>query len=57
MTIAVICMVRNLFVFFKGQGPPLRDIPLLKLNDTGLFCGNMAYAYELAAQYLSRSPA
>lgn len=28
-------------------------IPLVNFENTGTFCGNMAYAYELAAAYLS----
>lgn len=37
----------------SGQGPAIDRIVLVNTSNTGTFCGNMAYAYELAAAYLS----
>ncbi len=51
---AFICLLHNLYLFITGQGVSPKEIPLVRFESTGTFCGNMAYAYELAAAYLSR---
>lgn len=47
--------MRNMYTWITGQGPSWDEIPKVNVSNTGTFCGNMAYAYELAAAYLSCS--
>ena len=53
ISVAFICLIHNYFLFFTGSGATFADIPMVNFENTGTFCGNMAYAYELAAGYLS----
>lgn len=46
---------KNLHTIYMGKGIPFDQVPKVDTEYTGQFTGNVAYAFELSAVYLSRT--
>lgn len=53
MFIAYSFLAKNIYTAAVGQGPNLADIPLISPKNSGVLMGNVAYAFEVASNYLS----
>ena len=53
MLLAYLILVKNVYTGFLGDGPGLKNVKMMDIKYTGLFAGNIAYAFEVASNYLS----
>lgn len=53
MALAYVIFGRNVYRGLNGMGPKFSEIPLWKMDKTGVYAGNVAYAFEVASNYLS----
>ena len=46
-------LLRNLVSWVEGKGPPFSEIKLFEWKNIGVWGGNLAYAFEVASNFLS----
>jgi len=53
ISVAYILFAKNTYIAVTGNGPKFEDIPKVGWKATGVYSGNVAYAFEVASNYLS----
>ena len=53
MLLAYLILGKNVYSGTLGDGPGIRNVKMMDIKYTGLFAGNIAYAFEVASNYLS----